>query len=378
MENLTQNIKDLMDNYIAPGYPPGVAVAAYISGKESLELTLGRGLANKESGLKAGPEVIFELGSVTKVFTATFLALRPSLLNDPLSKHLPVKIHNPLVEQVTLKQLATHIAGFPEDVPEEFGGDGRDGAIYLFQDQAPPVCSALEKFWNEWNPTDKRGNNYCWPCQVGTCWQYSNVGFVTLGYAVAGAQYNTQLTAQITGPQQLNMPSTGAQPPSGAKLAQGYLKNGKAAPGEAPDLKSNALDMLIWLKAQLNSIKMSSPLNRAIMATHDLYFTSAQQCQCVQSKHPIQFNMGLGWQIRALQMQGTSQNLYAKDGVSGLGGQSCWMGFVPDQNAGVVVLTNGVGADEPPAALGLQILDTLLGLPVSVRPPEQGQANRNL
>ena len=364
MGDLTQNITELMDNYIASGYPPCVAVAAY-SGKESLELTLGRGLANKESGLKAGPEVIFELGSVTKVFTATLLALQSSFLNDPLSEHLLVKINNPFVEQVTLKQLATHTAGFPEDVPGKLGGQGKDGAIYLFQDQWPPAGSALVNFWNQWNPKDKLGKNYCWPCQVGTCWQYSNVGFVTLGYAVAGNQYNAQLAAQITGPQQLNMPSTGALPPSGAKLAQGYMKDGNKAPGEAADLKSNALDMLIWLKAQLTLIKMPPPLNTAILATQDTFFTS--ESQCPQSGHAIKFNMGLGWQIRTLQLQGTNQNLYVKDGASGLGAQSCWVGFVPSQNAGVAVLTNGAGADQPPSVLGLQILDTLLGLPLNLR-----------
>jgi CubicO group peptidase (beta-lactamase class C family) len=369
MGDLTQNITDLMDNYLAQGYPPGVAVAAY-SGNESLELTIGRGVANKESGLKAGPEVIFELGSVTKVFTATLLALQPSILDDPLSKHLPVKINNPCVEQVTLKQLATHTAGFLEDVPKKIGGDGKDGAIYLFQDQYPPADSALVNFWNQWKPTDKLGDNYCWPCQVGTCWQYSNVGFVTLGYAVAGNQYNTQLAAQITGPQQLNMPSTGALPPSGAKLAQGYMKGGNKAPGEAADMKSNAIDMLTWLKAQLTLIKMPPPLNTAILATQDTFFTSASQC--CQSGHAIEFNMGLGWQIRTLQLQGANQNLYVKDGASGLGGQSCWVGFVPSQNAGVAVLTNGIGADQPPPVLGMQVLDALLGLSVNLQPAEKG------
>lgn len=368
MGDLTQNITDLMDNYLAQGYPPGVAVAAY-SGNESLELTIGRGVANKKSGLKAGPEVIFELGSVTKVFTATMLAFKSSNLDDPLGKYV-TQINNPLVQQVTLKQLATHTAGFPENVPKKFGGVGKDGGIYLFHDQYPPADSALVNFWNEWNPTDTSGDNHCWPCSVGTCWQYSNVGFVSLGYAVAGDQYNTQLAAQITGPQQLNMPSTGALPPSGAKLAQGYMKDGNKATGEAPDLKSNALDMLIWLKAQLISIAMSNPLQTAIQISQDVFFSSGQQC--AQSKHPIAFNMGLGWQIRTLQVQGANQNLYTKDGASGLGGQSCWVGFVPSQNVGVAVLTNGISADQPPPVLGMQILDTLLGLPVNLRPAGKG------
>jgi beta-lactamase class C len=374
MGDLTQTITDLMDNYLASGYPIGVAVAAY-SAKGPFELKVGRGVANKDPFLQAGPDVIFELGSVTKVFTSTLLAVQvlgssSYSLDDPLSKHLPVSINNPWVEQVTLKQLATHTAGFSEDVPVKFGGEGKDGAIYLFHDELPSANSALMNFWNQWNPTDQLGENYCWPCTVGTCWQYSNVGFVTLGYAVAGNQYNTQLVAQITGAQQLNMPSTGALPPAGAKLAQGYNKDGTKARGEAADLKSNADDMLIWLKAQLGLVKMPSLLSKAILATQDTFFTADQQCP--QSGHPIKMNMGLGWQIHTLQIQGASQNVYVKDGASGLGKQSCFVCYVPSQNVGCAVLTNGVGADQPPSVLAMQILNTLLGLPLSLEPGVNG------
>lgn len=365
--DLTSNIVDLIDHYLASGYPPGAAVAAYHGEHEPFELTIGRGLANKQSELKAGPEVVFELGSVTKVFTATLLALQPSILSDPLSRHLPVTVNNANLADVTLQQLATHTSGFPRDVPQKIKGPGKDGAVYLFRDQAPPSDSALVKFWNQWGSTDTP--NYCSPCKVGTCWQYSNVGFVTLGYAAAGVGYNTQLAANITGPQQLNMPSTAAQVPPDAKKAQGYHPNGNAATKEAEDLKSNANDMLIWIKAQLGVGSIPQALASAIALTQKTYFTSQQQC--AQSKHPIKFNMGLAWQIHPL--PGTKIMLFIKDGASGLGGQSCWVGFVPERKAGVAVLTNGVGAKPAPAALGLQILDTLLGLPLSLQHAVQSE-----
>src|SRR5262249_1030157 len=155
--------------------------------------------------------------------------------------------------------------------------------------------------------------NYCSPCKVGTCWQYSNVGFVTLGYAVAGTQYNSQLEANITGRKQLNMRSTAAQPPAGAKVAQGYvMKNGAVHPakGEAEDLKSNANDMLVWLRAQLGIGDVPKPLASAIALTHNTYFTPQQQC--AQANKPIKFNMGLAWQFHALPK--SDLTLYIKDG----------------------------------------------------------------
>lgn len=357
-------IAGLMDNYLAANFTPGVAVAVHHSEKGNLDVVLGRGLANKETGLKASPEVIFELGSVTKVFTATLLALQPKILDDPLSEHLPVAVNNPLLKQVKLKELATHTSGFPRVVPGKTSGPGKSGGVYLFHDQTPPSDSALVHFWNNWKPTNTP--NYCAPCKVGTCWQYSNVGFVTLGYAAAGDAYNTQLASQITGPQQLNMPSTAAQAPAGAPVAQGYVeKDGKVQPakGEAEDLKSNAHDMLLWLKAQLGTGNVPSALASAIALTHKKYFTRQQQC--AKANKPIKFDMGLAWQMHALAE--TDLMLYIKDGSSGLGGQSCWAGFIPKKKIGVAVLTNAVAAAQAPAALGIQILDTLLGLPVSLQ-----------
>ena len=111
--------------------------------------------------------MIFELGSVTKVFTATLLALQPKILGGPLIEHLPVAVNNPLLKQVKLKELATHTSGFPRKIPKKISGPGKEGGMYLFRDQAPPSDSALVNFWNDWKPTHKP--NYCWQCKIGTC-----------------------------------------------------------------------------------------------------------------------------------------------------------------------------------------------------------------
>ena len=179
-----------------------------------------------------------------------------------------------------------------------------------------------------------------------------------------GTAYNTQLASQITGAQQLNMPSTATQAPAGAPVAQGYVKKDgivQPAAGEAEDLKSNAQDMLVWLKAQLGIGKVPSALASAIALTHKTYFTPKQQC--AKANKPIKFDMGLAWRHA---LPETNLTLFIKDGSSGLGGQTCWVGFIPKKKIGVAVLTNAVGASQAPAALGIQILDTLLGLSVSL------------
>jgi beta-lactamase class C len=367
--NLEQEIYSLMGDYLDNNYTPGVAVAAYQSGAAPIVLARGFAVLKPDQNVEVTTKTVFELGSVTKVFTATLMAFNFSALNDPITKHLPYTIANPALANITLQQLATHTSGFPKDVTEkDFSGPGKDGATYLFQDQKPPEDSALFNFWNKWNPTDY--SNECSSCPVGTCWQYSNVGFVTLGYAAAGLNYTSMLQEKITGPKVLNMPATGANVSASFPKAQGYVRNKQGeielAKGEAADLKSNAEDMYNWLKAQFSP---PASLENAINIAQDTFFRASEQC--VGSQKPTVYDMGLGWQMRPLNKTSDSQRLFLKDGASGLGGQSCWIGYVFNPNAGVVVLTNGVGAQKKPASLGLQILGKLLDQTINIGVEEQ-------
>jgi hypothetical protein len=190
-----------------------------------------------------------------------------------------------------------------------------------------------------------------------------------LGIRRSQLEYNSLLQEKITGSKVLDMPATAAQTPANLPKAQGYKygKNGiEQAQGEAADLKSNALDMYNWLKAQLFP---PASVQNAINLTQDKYFFASNQC--AGSKKPTLYDMGLAWQMRPLDQSPNSPQLFIKDGATGLGGQSCWMGYVFNPNAGVVVLTNGVGAKQPPSFLGLQILNTLLGKAIPSEPESE-------
>jgi beta-lactamase class C len=341
-------IDRVIDQYRVDEYPPAVSVAFYQRGNVPVELTIAKGKANKETNLAATPDTIFELGSVTKVFTSTLLGFSPDMLDEPLSKHLPVRVSNPQLDAVKLKYLATHTSGFPRNAPGKEGSGGQ----YLFNDKMPPEDSELVSLWSNWKP-DSPGNP-CAPCDVGTCWQYSNVGFVTLGYAVAGLDYNTELRDKVTDP--LGMKATGAIIPDGAAVALGYLKDGCSATVTAADLKSSGADMLTWIKANLGALKMPDSLGAALGETHKTWFKKSQQCSKVPA---IRFDMGLAWQIHTLGK--SSYMMWIKDGESGSGDQSCWMGFIPEKQIGVAVLTNGVCPERPPAWAGTQILEQVLG-----------------
>lgn len=348
-------IHTAIDHCLEDKYPSAVSVAFYYADSNPQELTIAKGIVNRELNLPASPDVIFELGSVTKVFTSTLLGFEPHMLDQPLSKHLPIPVSNPNLEHVTLKMLGTHTSGFPRQVPSD-SGPGVDGGLYLFHDEAPAPDSALVHLWENWTPHGEK-DNYCSACRPGTCWQYSNVGFITLGYAVAKNAYNSLLHERVTGP--LKMKSTGAEIPNSAPLARGYPKNGKTGDpcGISTDLKSSGNDMLTWIKANLGVISLPKPLSDAIGVTHKTWFEASQQCDQPHVP-PIHFDMGLAWQKSFL--ENSNFLMWTKDG--GTTCQTCWIGFIPEKKIGVAVLTNGAHADQTPTDLGISILQQVLGV----------------
>lgn len=77
----------------------------------------------RRSGRRPSPTTVFEIGSVTKTFTATLLALFAERgivrLDDPLQAYVPGWVTVPSYggRQITLLDLATHTSGLPKNPP---------------------------------------------------------------------------------------------------------------------------------------------------------------------------------------------------------------------------------------------------------------------
>jgi serine-type D-Ala-D-Ala carboxypeptidase/endopeptidase len=135
---------------------------------------------------------VFELGSVTKTFTATLLAdmvLSGDVrLEDPVERYLPEGVRVPSVggRTITLLDLATHRSALPEFPPEleRVGPDGLDEP-YKWEDG----YAFLEEYALPWAP--------------GTRSQYSSFGYGLLGHALGralGTTYREALRARVLGP----------------------------------------------------------------------------------------------------------------------------------------------------------------------------------
>jgi CubicO group peptidase (beta-lactamase class C family) len=146
---------------------PGIAIAV-VSG-DSVVWQKGFGTTSVEGGASAsaiGPETLFQIGSLTKTFTATAI-LKATVerrfdLDRPVGKY--VRELNPCIAAITTEQLLRHNGGL-KDEPDEYGPHD-EGALF-----------AYAQTW---------GADYCL-LPPGTAYSYSNSGFALAGLTLQQA-----------------------------------------------------------------------------------------------------------------------------------------------------------------------------------------------
>lgn len=213
-------------------------------------------------------DTLFEIGSVTKVFTALLLArevedgkLRP---DDPLSKLLPKSVHVPekAGHPITLIQLATHTSGLPR-LPSNMTNAHPDDPYVDYDSKL--LYAFLNSHTLEKTP--------------GAEQSYSNLGAGTLGHALGlwrKQSYEQAVSERITKP--LGMDHTRiALGDLAERLADGHDDEGNSAPpwhldalAGAGAIHSSAFDLLRLLKA--NIAPGSTSLGRALTRSHEMHF----------------------------------------------------------------------------------------------------------
>lgn len=271
-------------------------------------------------------DTLFEIGSVTKVFTALLLAdmahRRELGFDDPVDRHLPHGFRTPKRNgrAITLADLATHTSGLP---------------YFPFSLVATPnPLEALARF----TASDLR----IWLAHLtltrdpGAQWEYSNVGYGLLGLALAnraGTTYDALLRRRVIDP--LKLKNTTLHPAGDAtrRLAVGHdaqlapvapLDLGIFAPAGA--LRSTAEDLLSFLGAMLPGSK--SPL----AAPARLLLSIRRPAPTVGGEQ------ALGWDVAT-----GADPFIAKDGVTA--GQAASIVLDETRHTGVVVLSNAFPID---------------------------------
>jgi D-alanyl-D-alanine-carboxypeptidase/D-alanyl-D-alanine-endopeptidase len=272
---------------------------------------------------------VFEIGSMTKVFTSLLLAdmVRRGevTLDEPVGKLLPSTVHVPERggRQITLADLASHVSGLPRlptNLP--YADPGNPYADYTVE--------RLYAFLN----------SYTLPRDIGAQIEYSNLGVGLLGHALAlraGQDYETLVRTRITAPLGMRDTAIALSPALRARMAQGYndylepVSNWDLpALAGAGGLRSTANDLLTFLAAELGFV--DTPLKAAMDA------------QLIPRRtFDANTEIALAWLI----FKSSKGDLVSHSGGTG-GFRSCF-GFDPSARVGFVVLTNQVnpaGADD--------------------------------
>jgi beta-lactamase class C len=264
---VTEAIRPVMDEYNVPG----MAVAVTIGGQRSY---FNYGVASKESGQKVTEDTLFEIGSISKTFTATLASYAQVTgalsFSDKASRYMPA-LAGSSFDQISLLDLGTYVAGglplqFPDNVTDQ---------------------DTMIAYYRNWRPA--------YP--AGTHRQYSNPSIGLFGHLAARSmgQPFDDLMEQMLFPA-LGLKRTYIRVPQDrmGDYAFGYSKDGKpirVSPGiwdsEAYGVKTTSADLIRFAEANMNGATLDETMQRAITATHTGYYRVGDMTQ------------GLAWEMFA-------------------------------------------------------------------------------
>jgi CubicO group peptidase (beta-lactamase class C family) len=226
---------------------------------------------------------VFEIGSVTKVFTTTVLADMVVegcvALEDPVAKYLPSSVRVPSRggREITLLDLAMHTSGLPR-IPSN---------LAPYDPTNPYAAYSVQQLYDFLT-------EYELPRDIGTRYEYSNLGAGLLGHALAleeGLSYEALVRTRVLDPLGMRDTRIALDDSSARRLVQGHDEHGNPVPvwdmpavAGAGAFRSTASDMLAFLAASLDLA--TGPLAAAMRLAQP-------------SRHPVDdapnLEVGLGW-----------------------------------------------------------------------------------
>ncbi|BBP65948.1 beta-lactamase [Pseudomonas sp. Cab53] len=315
----------------------GMAVAITLDGQRHF---FNYGVASKDTRQAVTDQTLFEIGSVSKTFTATLgayaLAQGKLSLSDPASRFAP-ELRGSAFDGISLLNLATYSAGgLPLQFPQEADHPER-----------------MFGYFKTWKPL--------YP--AGTQRLYSNPSIGLFGYLAArslGQPFEQAMEQTLMPKLGLTHSYVRVPPDQLERYAQGYAKDGKpvrVGPGaldaQAYGVKTNSADLIRFVEANLQPEKLDADLRQAIATTHSGFYTMGGMTQ------------GLGWEFYPYPV--TLDALLAGNSVEvamqpnkvqplepprpapddawinktgSTGGFGAYAAFVPGRHMGIVLLAN--------------------------------------
>ena len=304
----------------------------------SLALRLGdetaeaaTGVLNVRTQQPATPDSVFQIGSITKVWTATLvLQLVDEGLLDldaPVAEHLPeLRVADPEVSRtVTARQLLAHTSGIDGDL---FADTGRgDDAVERYVERMATLTQVHPQ---------------------GATMSYCNSGYVLLGRLVErlrGATWDAVLRERLLAP--LGLASAGTLPEEAllwGAAAGHVLPNGSTEPEVVPQwgiYRSVGPAGLVHATAR-ESLALAQLHLSGGLAPDGTRLLSAASCAAMrepQVEVPDPYTLGSHWGLGWIHMRWSGREVFGHDG--GTLGQAAFLRVLPDAGLSVSLLTNG-------------------------------------
>jgi CubicO group peptidase (beta-lactamase class C family) len=284
---------------------------------------ISAGRANKKKKDVPGGNTVYEIGSITKVFTSLLLAdmvVRKQInLDDPISKFLPASVKAPTRngKEITLRSLATHTSALP-DLPTNMVVAGRVNPYAAYTVKEAYVFLS----------------NYTLSRDVGSKYEYSNYGAALLGHILtiaASNDYESLVKQRICAPLKMKRTSIAIHSKQGKNIAAGYDRFGKPVASynafdvfeAAAAIRSTVNDLLKFASANLGLTRTS--LDSAIRLSHTLQDTTGM----------ANLEVALGW--HSFNRHG--RQILWHNGQTG--GFKSFLGLDKEKKRAIVILANG-------------------------------------
>jgi CubicO group peptidase (beta-lactamase class C family) len=323
---------------------PGQGIVIGILGPEAERIVAG----GTGAGAGFDSATLFEIGSITKVFTALLFADMANKgevsLDDPAAKYLPAGHRMPERggRPITLTDLATHRSGLPRMADDMWAVSHPDGQFADYTEER--LLAFLDRHQLAREP--------------GAQFEYSNLGMGLVGYLLtraADSDYETLVRTRITGPLGMNDTMITMPPSHAARLAapfDAYMRPVKpidmAALAGAGAIRSTVADMLIFARALLDAASPVTPALKTALS--------------VRTPGENRFEQALGWVVRRL----PGRELLMHNGVSY--GFSSILILEPAKGRAVVALVNSA-AEPGPEDLAFNIVGGQQVQPTPAVPP---------
>jgi CubicO group peptidase (beta-lactamase class C family) len=323
------------------------------------------GVLNKATGVAATADSVFQIGSISKVWTATLaMQLVDEGLLDldaPIVEVLPeLQLSEPdVAKQVTMRHLLTHTSGIDGDV---FTDTGRGD-------------DCVEKYVAQ---LDGVAQNH----PLGVTWSYCNSGFVLAGRVIeklTGKTWDEALQERIITPLGLQHTVTLAEDALLHSAAVGHVAEGEAEPQRAPVwqlprsigpaglITASVADVLAFARMHLCG-GVAADGTRVVSEASAAAMTDKHAD--LPDKHTLGDSWGLGW----IRFGWDGSRLIGHDGSTI--GQNAFLRLLPDQGLAVAVLTNGGHSRDLFEELYREIFAELAGvtMPVPLAAPDEPPA----